>query len=95
MKRYRIVEERYENVSHFYPQYKDENTAYYILGRDKNGKEIKSEYEYFGSWKEHAPGASHWAKDVFYDMSMARHRIEMDIQQNKGKELLETIIHEY
>ena len=95
MRKYRIIEEKYEHVSHFYPQYRDENVSHYVLGSDENGKDIKSDYQYLGSWKEHGIGASHWEKDVFYDLSNARHRIEMDIQKRKGNELKETIIHEY
>lgn len=96
MRKYRIIEEKYEHVSHFYPQYRDEDIAYYVLGQDKNGNNIKSEYQYFGSWKEHSfTGSSHWEKDLFYDLSNARRRIEMDIQQRTAEELKETIIHEY
>ena len=83
MRKYRIIEEKYEHLSHFYPQYRDENVAYYVLGKDENGKVIKSDYQYFGK------------KDVYYDMSNARHRIELDIQQKRTEELKETIIHEY
>ena len=80
MREYRIIEEKYEHVSHFYPQY-----------RDENGKDIKSDYQYFGSWIQ----GYVWKRDVFYDLPMARHRIEMDIQQRTTEELKETIIHEY
>jgi len=79
-RKYRIIEEKYEHISHFYPQYKDEN-----------GKDIKSDYQYLGSWNKN----SRWKRDVFYDLPMARHRIEMDIQQRTTEELKETIIHEY
>jgi len=96
MRKYRIIEEKYEHVSHFYPQYRDENVAHYVLGQDENGKDIKSDYQYFGKFEEcNLVGNKQWKKDVFYDMSNARHRIEMDIQQRKGDELKETIIHEY
>jgi len=91
MRKYRIIEEKYEHVSHFYPQYKDENCAYYILGKDENGNDIKSEYQYFGSWNKN----SKWKRDMFYDLSNARHRIEIDIHHSKVEELKETIIHEY
>ena len=80
MREYRIIEEKYEHISHFYPQYKDEN-----------GNDIKSEYQYFGSWNKN----SKFKRDMFYDLSNARHRIEIDIQQSKVEELKETIIHEY
>ena len=91
MRKYRIIEEKYEHVSHFYPQYRDENVSHYVLGSDENGKDIKSDYQYFGSWNKN----SRWKRDVFYDLPMARHRIEMDIQQRTTEELKETIIHEY
>tara|TARA_B110000902_G_scaffold56504_1_gene65920 strand:- start:8 stop:307 length:300 start_codon:yes stop_codon:yes gene_type:complete len=95
-RKYRIKEEKYEHTSHFYPQYKDENVVYYILGQDENGKTITSDYQYFGSWKREGSGfGGVWIKDVKYDLSNARHRIETDIQQRKGDELKETIIHEY
>ena len=90
MRKYRILEEKYEHISYFYPQYRDENVAYYILGKDENGNDIKSEYQYFGKWEDYV-----WKRDVFYDLSMARHRIEMDMQKYKPGELKETIIHEY
>jgi len=95
MRKYRIIEEKYEHVSHFYPQYRDENVAYYVLGKDENGKVIKSDYQYFGRWEDSKLGNVRWKKDVFYNMSKARHRIEMDIQQQTVEELKETIIHEY
>ena len=85
MRKYRIIEENYEHVSHFYPQYKDEN-----------GKDIKSEYQYFGKFEDCGlVGNKQWKKDVFYDMSNARLRIEMDIQEHTTEELKETIVHEY
>ena len=90
-RKYRIIEEKYGHVSHFYPQYKDENCAYYVLGQDENGKDIKSEYQYFGSWNK----IGSWKRDMFYSLPMARHRIEMDIQEHTTEELKETIIHEY
>jgi len=89
-RKYRIIEEKYEHVSHFYPQYKDENVAYYVLGRDENGKDIKSEYQYFGSWNKKGS----WKRDRFYELSQARKRIEIDIQQ-QTTESKETIVHEY
>ena len=96
MRKYRIIEEKYEHVSHFYPQYRDENVAYYVLGQDENGKDIKSDYQYFGRWEDSGLiGNKQWKKDVFYNMSKARHRIEMDTQQQTVEELKETIIHEY
>lgn len=95
MRKYRIIEKKYKHISHFYPQYRDENDAHYVLGRDKNDNGIKSEYKYFGSWKEHSPGISHWEKDLFYDLSNARRRIEIDIKQRTAEELAETIIHEF
>ena len=96
MRKYRIIEENYEHVSHFYPQYKDENCAYYVLGQDENGKDIKSEYQYFGKFEDCGlVGNKQWKKDVFYDMSNARLRIEMDIQEHTTEELKETIVHEY
>jgi hypothetical protein len=94
MRKYRIIEEKYEHVSHFWPQYRDENVAYYVLGKDENGKVIKSDYQYFGRWED-CFSHKQWKKDFFYDMSNARHRIEMDIQQQTVEELKETIIHEY
>jgi len=97
-RKYRIIEEKYEHVSHFYPQYKDENCAYYVLGQDKNGKDITSDYQYFGSWKlTEISGVSFWQKDFFYDLSNARHYIENDIQvqEHTTEELKETIVHEY
>ncbi len=51
MRKYRIIEEKYEHISHFYPQYRDENVAYYVLGKDENGKVTKSDYQYFGKFK--------------------------------------------
>lgn len=91
MRKYRIIEEKYENISHFYPQYRDENVAYYVLGQDENGKDIKSDYQYFGSWDLNHK----WKRYVFYDMSNARKFIEMDIRNRKVEESKETIIHEY
>ena len=94
-RKYRIKEEKYEHTSHFYPQYKDENVAYYILGQDENGKDIKSEYQYFGKFEDCGLVGYQWKRDMFYELPMARHRIEMDIQQRTTEELKETIIHEY
>ena len=95
MRKYRIIEEKYEHVSHFYPQYKDENVAYYVLGRDENGKIIESEYQYFGKFEDCGlVGNEQWKRDMFYDLPMARSRIEIDIQQ-QTTESKETIIHEY
>ena len=91
-RKYRIIEEKYEHVSHFYPQYKDENCAYYVLGQDENGKDIKSEYQYFGKLENYF---SEWERDMYYSLPMARHRIEMDIQEHTTEELKETIVHEY
>lgn len=91
MRKYRIIEKKYEHVSHFYPQYKDEDVAYYVLGRDGNGKDIKSEYQYFSSWNEKGI----LKRDVYISISEARKRIEMDIKQRTSEELKETIIHEY
>jgi hypothetical protein len=91
MRKYRIIEEKYEHVSHFYPQYKDEDVAYYVLGHDGNGKDIKSEYQYFSSWNEKGI----MKRDVYISISEARKRIEMDIKQRTSEELKETIIHEY
>ena len=90
-RKYRIIEEKYEHVSHFYPQYKDEDVVYYVLGQDESGNDIKSEYQYFGSWNEN----SKWKRDMFYGLSQSRKRIEIDIEQRRIKELKETIIHEY
>ena len=95
MRKYRILEEKYEYGSHFYPQYKDENTACYVLGYDERGNAVKSDYQYFSSWKENSSGVSYLKKTVFHDISMARHRIEMDIQEHKVGEPKEIIIHEY
>ena len=93
-RKYRIIEEKYEHVSHFYPQYKDENVAYYVLG--ENGKDIKSEYQYFGKLEDCGlVGNRQWKRDMFYSLPMARHRIEMDIQEHTTEELKETIVHEY
>ena len=91
MRKYRIIEEKYEHVSHFYPQYKDENCAYYIVDQDENGNNIKSEYAYLSSWDEN----SKWKRDMFYGLPQSRKRIEIDIEQRRIKELKETIIHEY
>ncbi len=44
MRKYRIIEEKYEHVSYFYPQYKIET--------DENGKNIKSEYQNFSGRKK-------------------------------------------
>ena len=93
-RKYRIIEEKYEHVCHFYPQYRDENVAYYILGQDENGKIIESEYQYFGKFEDCGLVGKQWKRDMFYDLSMARHRIETDIKESK-QELIETIIHEY
>ena len=96
MRKYRIIEENYEHVSHFYPQYKDENCDYYVLGRDENGKNIKSEYQYFGKFEACGlVGNRQWKRDMYYSLPMARHRIEMDIQEHTTEELKETIVHEY
>lgn len=96
MRKYRIIEEKYEHVSHFYPQYRDENVAYYVLGQDENGKDIKSDYQYFGKFEDCSlVGHQQWKKDVFYHKSKAIHRIEMDIQQFVNELKKETIIHEY
>ena len=95
-RKYRIIEENYEHVSHFYPQYKDENCAYYVLGQDENGKDIKSEYQYFGKFEDCGlVGNRQWKRDMYYSLPMARHRIEMDIQEHTTEELKETIVHEY
>ena len=93
-RKYRIKEEKYEHTSHFYPQYKEENVAYYVLGQDENGKDIKSEYQYFGKFEDCGLGGYQWKRDMFYELPMARHRIETDIKESK-QELIETIIHEY
>ena len=93
-RKYRIKEEKYEHTSHFYPQYKEENVAYYVLGQDENGKDIKSEYQYFGKFEDCGLVGYQWKRDMFYELSMARHRIETDIKESK-QELIETIIHEY
>ena len=90
-RKYRIIEEKYEHVSHFYPQYKDEDVVHYILGQDENGNDIKSEYQYFGSWDEN----SKWKRDMFHGLPQSRKRIEIDIKQRRIEELKETIIHEY
>lgn len=95
MRKYRILEEKHEHISYFYPQYRDENVAYYILGKDENGNDIKSEYQYFGSWIKDDFDEVNWERDVFYDIQMARHRIEMDINERKVEEPKEIIIHEY
>tara|TARA_R110000851_G_C12673298_1_gene522914 strand:+ start:180 stop:476 length:297 start_codon:yes stop_codon:yes gene_type:complete len=95
-RKYRIIEEKYIYVSHFYPQYKDENCDYYVLGQDENGKDIKSEYQYFGKFEDCGlVGNRQWKRDMYYSLPMARHRIEMDIQQQTTEELKETIVHEY
>ena len=93
-RKYRIIEEKYEHVGRFYPQYKDENVAYYVLGQDENGKDIKSEYQYFGKFEDCGLGGYQWKRDMFYELPIARHRIETDIKESK-QELIETIIHEY
>ena len=96
MRKYRIIEEKYEHISHFYPQYRDENVAYYVLGKDENGKVTKSDYQYFGKFKYcEIVGNRQWKKDVFYDISNARRFIELDIRHRKVEESKETIIHEY
>ena len=96
MRKYRIIEEKDENISHFYPQYRDENVAYYVLGKDENGKVTKSDYQYFGKFKYcEIVGNRQWKKDVFYDISNARRFIELDIRHRKVEESKETIIHEY
>ena len=96
MRKYRIIEEKYEHISHFYPQYRDENVAYYVLGKDENGKVTKSDYQYFGKFKYcEIVGNRQWKKDVFYDISNARRFIELDIRHRKVGELKGTIIHEY
>ena len=93
MRKYRIIEEKYEHVSYFYPQYKDEGVVkkYYTLGKDENGKDIKSEYQYFSGWNK--KGAL--KRDVYISLSEARKSIEIDIKQRTPEELKETIIHEY
>ena len=91
MRKYRIIEEKYEHVSYFYPQYKDESVVYYTLGQDENGNTIKSEYQYFQSWNE----KGFLKRDVYISLSEARKCIEMDIKQRTPEELKETIIHEY
>ena len=83
MRKYRIIEEKYEHVSYFYPQYKIES--------DENGKDIKSEYQYFSGWNK--KGAL--KRDVYISLSEARKSIEIDIKQRTPEELKETIIHEY
>ncbi len=97
MRKYRIIEEKYEHISHFYPQYRDENVAYYVLGQDENGKGIKSEYQYFGKWEDCGLERvqRQWKRDMFYGLSIAKRRIEIDIKQQTTEELKETIIHEY
>ena len=100
MRKYRIIEEKYEYVSHFYPQYRDDDVVRYVLGQDDDGKDITSGYQYFGSWKtSELSGADFWKRDFFYDLSMARHHIEIDIESYKTHELKETlketIIHEF
>ena len=95
MRKYRILEEKFENVSHFYPQYRDENVAYYILRQDENGKDIKSDYQYFSKWQSNSFGDKVWAKDMFFSLKQARNRIEIDIKHRKIDELKKIIIHEY
>ena len=86
--KYRIIEEKHEHVSHFYAQYLTPRN--YILWEDIFGKNIESEYQYFGSFNKKGS----WKRDRFYELSQARKRIEMDIQHTT-EELKETIVHEY
>ncbi|NDB30668.1 hypothetical protein EB151_14115, partial [archaeon] len=94
-RKYRIIEEKYEHVSHFYPQYRDDNVAYYIVGTDESGQDIKSEYQYFGSWKNTGFGLSskisnmRWEKEFYYGIEPARRRIEIDISSRETKDLKE------
>ena len=76
MRKYRIIEEKYEHVSYFYPQYKDESVVYYTLGQHENGNTIKSEYQYFQSWNE----KGFLKRDVYISLSEARKSIEMEIK---------------
>jgi len=70
-RKYRIIEEKYGHVSHFYPQYKDENVDYYVLGQDENGKDIKSEYQYFGKFEDCGlVGNRQWKRDMYYSLPM-------------------------
>jgi hypothetical protein len=96
MRKYRIIEEKYEHGSRFYPQYKDENVAYYVLGSDETEKDIISEYQYFSTWEVCGffGETKLFKKEVFSDLSMARHRIEIDKQEHIGEKKKETIIHE-
>jgi hypothetical protein len=102
-RKYRIIEEKYESVGlksythvcRFYPQYKDENVECYILGQDENGKTIESEYQYFGKFKKCGLVGYQWKRDIFYDLLMAKDRIEIDIKEQTPLKLKETIIHEY
>ena len=83
--KYRIIEEKHEHVSHFYAQQLTPRN--YILWEDIFGKNIESEYQYFGSFNKKGS----WKRDRFYELSQARKRIEMDIQHITE----ETIVHEY
>ena len=80
MRKYRIKEEKYDNVSYFYPQYKDKDD---------------SEYKYFFNREPGLNEPLRLKRDVFYELPLARKRIEYDIKNQTTKKLKETIIHEY
>jgi len=85
-RKYRVVEEKYEDVSHFYPQYIEDD-----------GTPGSYDYQYFGNFKL-CPYNSHqektWVKEKYLDITGAHGRIRQDIKNEIGP-IKETIIHEY
>ena len=96
-RKYRIIEEKYNNYSLFYPQYKDADCGAYFI-KDNNGNNIKSEYQYFTKWieKKLTITSFSYKEKVSYDnLKDANDRIQLDINQRKEHIIKETIIHEY
>ena len=92
-RKYRVVEEKYDDVSHFYPQYIEDD-----------GTPGSYDYQYFGSFELPDPILATmefpyncqqtWVKEKYLDINGAHRRIRQDIKNEIGP-IKETIIHEY
>jgi hypothetical protein len=93
-RKYRIREEKFKDISHFYPQYKDDDCIGNIAFDDNNKPTYISEWSDFIKWEHGFMGQPTTLVSEYYDsLSEAQKRIEIDINQNNKPN--EIIYHEY
>tara|TARA_R110000772_G_scaffold81439_1_gene173203 strand:- start:8598 stop:8897 length:300 start_codon:yes stop_codon:yes gene_type:complete len=93
-KKYRILEEKHELGSKFYPQFREGQTIY-LMGSDANGKDIYSDYQYCTNVLVNG-GIRTMGNIVFDNIKDAEKHIDLQSKHDKrNSAVIDTQIHEY